>query len=271
MSRIPIRPLIVVEAHPKEIDKNAIIQISARLFDKKNLQLQQVSRIFMTITSMTSGKTVWPLEVIRKNSSGFDIGIGTQEMQAGEEYLVRVSNNWNLSPSASTTFTIKESEFPPAAVLLPIIFSPLFIRKYQDKGIQNTDELVEYLKSQGMTDEQIQKEVERILREVDLEEDLKIPIDITRKVVSKQWITQMDRRVCPLCEEASASGPQGNGTWDWDDPDAPEIPRHPNCRCTYELTYENDRTSEFRGVATMAQLDDIEMLEDAIAVIKELQ
>ena len=72
----------------------------------------QVSNIYMTITSLNDGYVVWPLEVIRKNVSGFDIGIGTKEFKAGHGYLVRVSNNHNLSPSSSTTFTIKkEKEF----------------------------------------------------------------------------------------------------------------------------------------------------------------
>ncbi|MCH7647130.1 MAG: hypothetical protein IIA83_00780 [Thaumarchaeota archaeon] len=50
--------------------------------------------------------------MIRKNVSGFDIGIGTKEFKAGHDYLVRVSNNYNPSPLASTIFTIKkEKEF----------------------------------------------------------------------------------------------------------------------------------------------------------------
>ena len=98
-----------------------MIHISARLFDKKTLTLMEVSRIYMTITSLKDGHTVWPLEVIRKDASGFDIGIGTQEMKEGHNYLVRVSNNWNLSHSAATSFEIKETPFP-VVVLLPIIF-----------------------------------------------------------------------------------------------------------------------------------------------------
>lgn len=245
MARLPIRPIIVVDANPKEVEKNQILRISARIFDKKSLSLMKVSRIYMSITSTTDGHVVWPLEVIRKNTSGFDIGIGTQEMKEGHEYIVRVSNNWNLSPSGSVTFKIKETQFP-LALLLPLALSPLFVRKYQDLGIRDTDGLVEYLKSQGFSDQKIQQELKRILDEVETQEEIRIPIDLERRVVSKKWITQMDHRVCSKCQE------HANKVWEWDDPDSPDIPEHPNCRCTYELQYANDRTDEFRSAAQIA-------------------
>ncbi len=99
--------IICVESHPKEIEKNQMLQLSARFFNKQTLTLMEVSNIYMTITSLNDGHIAWPLEVIRKNTSGFDIGIGTKYLKTGHDYLVRVSNNYNLSPSASTTFAIK--------------------------------------------------------------------------------------------------------------------------------------------------------------------
>ncbi len=269
MAKLPIRPIIVVTANPKEIEKNQMLHISARLFDKRNLSLLDVSRIYMTITSLKDGHLIWPLEVVRKNASGFDIGIGTQEMKEGHEYLVRVSNNWNLSPIASTTFKIKETPFP-TLLLLPIIFSPLFIRKYQDKGIRDIDGLTNYLKSQGFSDEQIKIEVNRILQEVDIKEDVKIPIDLDRKVINKRWITQMDHRVCIECFLNSISGKNLDGVWKWDDPNAPDIPEHPNCRCTYDLEYANDRTEEFRAAARMAGMYDMDIVVNSIQVISNL-
>jgi len=223
----------------------------------------------MTITSLKDGHTVWPLEVIRKNASGFDIGIGTLEMKAGHEYLVRVSNNWNLSPSAATSFNIKETPFP-VVVLIPIIFSPLFIRKYQDKGIRDVDGLTEYLKSQGFSDEQIKKEVERILGEVALKEDVRIPIDLDRKIIDKKWITEMDGRVCKFCLANSVGGPNLDGVWEWDDPASPDIPEHPRCRCTYDLRYATNRDDEFRAAARVTGFYDLEMPINAIKVINKL-
>ena len=87
-----------------------MLQLSARFFNKQTLTLMEISNIYMTITSLNDGHVAWPLEVIRKNTSGFDIGIGTKYFKTGHDYLVRVSNNNDLSPSASTTFTIKEEK-----------------------------------------------------------------------------------------------------------------------------------------------------------------
>jgi len=269
VGKLPIRPIIVVEAYPKEVEKNQMLQLSARFFDAKTLSLKDVSRIYMSITSLKDGHTVWPLEVIRKDASGFDIGIGTEEMKEGHDYLVRVSNNWNLSPSASTVFAIKETPFPVLA-LIPIIFSPLFIRKYQDKGIRDVDGLVTYLKSQGLSDEQIKKEVNRIVKEVELEENVRIPIDLDRKIITKEWIRQQDHRVCEECMKNSVSGVNNDGVWPYDDTNAPEWPAHPRCRCTFDLIYEIDRTEEFRAAATMAGLYDLELPLDAIKVINHL-
>jgi len=104
--------IICVESYPKEIEKNQMLQLSARFFNLQTFALTQVSIIYMTITSLNDGHVAWPLEVIRKNTSGFDIGIGTKYFKTGHDYLVRVSNNYNLSPSASTIFTIKaEKDF----------------------------------------------------------------------------------------------------------------------------------------------------------------
>ena len=223
----------------------------------------------MTITSLKDGHTVWPLEVVRKNATGFDIGIGTEEMKAGHEYLVRISNNWNLSPSASVVFSIKETQFP-LPLLIPIIFSPLFIKKYQDQGITDVDGLVKYLKSQGFSDAQIKEEVNRIVKEVELEENVRIPIDLDRKVVNKKWVTQMDHRVCFECFLNSISGKNTDGVWLWDDANAPDIPQHFSCRCTYDLEYATNRDEEFRAAAVVAHIYDLEMPLEAIKVISQL-
>jgi len=270
VAKLPIRPIIVVEAFPKKVERNQMVHLSARLFDKKTLALMEVSRIYMTITSLKDGHTIWPLEVIRKGTSGFDIAIGTMEMKEGHDYLVRVSNNWNLSPSAATSFTVIETPFP-ILLLLPIAFSPLFIRKYQDKGIRDVEGLTEYLKSQGFSDEQIKEEIQRILSEVQTEEEVRIPIDLDRKIINKRWITQMDHRVCEFCFMNSISGANVDGVWKWDDPNAPELPEHPNCRCTYDLEYATNSDEEFKSAAVMANLSDLEMPLNAIKIINKIQ
>ena len=270
MGRLAIRPILVLQSFPKKVEKNENIQLSCRVFDKKLIQPLKVSKLYMMITSLKDGHSVWDLSVVRKNTSGFDIGIGTLEMKEGHSYLVRVSNNRNLSPSASTIFKVKESTIPIIA-LLPIILSPLFIRKYGDKGITNLDGLIQHLKEQGFTDKKIDAEVKRIIKEITSNREVKIPLDITRKVISKQWITQLDHRVCETCRTNSISGKNSDGVWDYDNPNSPKIPAHYNCRCTYELIYENWREDEFRSAALMSQFKNMEQTIHAINVIKEIK
>lgn len=272
MGRLPIRPIIVVEASPREIEQNSMVRISSRMFDKKTMRLMEVSRIFMEITSLKDGHTVWPLEVVRRDATGFDIGIGTQEMKPDHDYLVRVSNNENLSPSASTTFHVKAAAFPLIPLILPLILSPLFLKKYSDKGIRDVSGLTEYLKSQGFPDEKIKIEVERIMKELDQFKDeeipddsIKIPIDTYRNPIKKMFRTQMDARVCPRCEEYALK------VFDYDDPTAPFIPIHRNCRCTFDLIYEDDtREAAFKSAAIMSLLGrDIEAPLLAIKIIND--
>ena len=269
---LPIRPIIVVEATPHEIEKDSMVQISTRMFDKKRMTLMEVSRIFMEITSMKDGHVVWPLEVVRRNATGFDIGIGTQEMKTDHEYLVRVSNNDNLSPSASTTFKIKPSTFPLVPIILPLILSPLFVKKYSDKGIRDVSGLTDYLKGQGFPDDKIKDEVERIMKELDEFKDkeipddsIKIPIDTYRNPIQKMFRTQTDHRVCPLCKEHEFK------VFDYDDSTAPFIPVHLRCRCTFDLIYETDlREAGFRTAAIMAGIGrDIEKPIQAIKIIND--
>jgi len=136
VAKKPFRPIIVVEAIPIEVERGQTIAISARLFDKDTMHPMEVSRIYMTITSMKDGTIIWPLEVVRKDASGFDIMIGTKDMKGDQSYLLRVSNNWNLSPSASTTFTIlkKKTVLPiiPIIALIPLILPEDDLREVQE-------------------------------------------------------------------------------------------------------------------------------------------
>ena len=134
---LPIRPLIVVSAIPNEVDKGQVVAVSARLFDKRTMLPLEVSKIFMTITSEQDGHIVWPLEVIRKKADGFDIMIGTEDMKSDHTYLIRVSNNRNLSPSAGTTFGIRKKTTVLPIILLPLIpLIPLALIQPVDESLK---------------------------------------------------------------------------------------------------------------------------------------
>lgn len=211
----PYRPIIVVEATPPAVERGNVMAISARLFDRDTMHPMEVSRIYMTITSQQDGHVVWPLEVVRKNASGFDIVVGTEEMKDGHDYLVRVSNNWNLSPVSAAEFQVKKkaSTLPVLVPLIPLV----------------------------------------------------LPIDIKRKVKHYIFRTQMDHRVCPLCE------PFENRVFNPGDPNIPSIPLHINCRCTMDVIYENPEqvTEDMRNVATAAVMfDSTRVVREAINVIQ---
>lgn len=210
----PIRPLIVVGTVPSKVEKGQTIALSARFFDKHTLLPLDVSRIYMTIISEKDGTVVWPLEIVRKNTSGFDIMIGTDDMQRDQFYLVRVSNNWNLSPSAATTFEIgRKATILP---IIPLLLAPLLFIEPQDPEM-----------------------------EVD-------------KYIFK---TQMDARVCPLCQE------HANQEFKPGDTNIPHIPVHPNCRCTMDVIYKdpNKITQDMRAAAILVEKYKVPM--QAIEVI----
>jgi len=158
----PIRPIIIVKTNPREIEQGQMLGVSARLFHPRTLEPFFVSRIFMQIQARR-GIEVWPLEVIRKDAAGFDIQIGTSEMKSNTDYLIRVSNNWNLSPSGSFEFSVKKK--PLGISILPIV--PLLVAPLLPG-----------------------------------QQPVRFPVDdITRRDI-KEFIfrTQMDMRVCPICK-----------------------------------------------------------------------
>jgi len=248
----PIRPIIVVEATPNSADRGNTISLSARLFDPLTMQEQEVSRIFMTITSMRDGHIVWPLEVVRKDASGFDIMIGTKEMKEDHEYLVRVSNNWNLSPSASTTFFVeKKTSTLPILPLIPLI--PLLLPDIVETV--NLDKLLEEVKRidrRKLTLEQREELLEYIKKLEILKQkgEIVTPVDLRRQVKEYIFRTQMDARVCPICK------PFENRVYEPEDPAIPIIPLHINCRCTMDVVYVDAEgiTEDMRNIANVASV-----------------
>ncbi len=248
----PIRPIIVISATPNTADRGNTIALSARFFDKRTRQEQEVSRIFMTITSMRDGHIVWPLEVVRKDASGFDIVIGTKDMKQDHEYLVRVSNNWNLSPSASTTFFVeKKTSTFPVLPLIPLI--PLFLPEITETV--NLDILLNQLNQidiKELTLEQRQELKEYIKRiKILQQEDIIVtPVDLKRAVKEYIFRTQMDFRVCPICK------PFENRVFEPEDPAIPIIPLHINCRCTMDVVYVDAEgiTEDLRNIANVASI-----------------
>lgn len=190
-----IRPYILVQTNPQNINIGQPLTISARLYDRFTNQPLPVSKIYMNIISLKDGHTIWPTEVVRKNDWKFDILIGTDEMKQGHQYRVRVSNNRNMSPMGATDFeVIKDGQIP--LLLFPI---PLPVRE--------------------PTDNLVRRQIKKLI-----------------------FRTQMDARVCPLCLEH-----QDEEFTDFTKP-IPHIPVHINCRCTYDVIFNDTFEASFRDV-----------------------
>ncbi len=118
-----IRPVIITQTNPQTIEKGQPLIISARFYDRDTNLKMPVRKIFLNIISMKDGHTVWPVEVVRVNSWKMDIEIGSKNMKEGHDYLVRVSNNRNLSPEGSTQFKVIKPTGTPL-ILFPLIPMP---------------------------------------------------------------------------------------------------------------------------------------------------
>jgi len=118
-----IRPVIITQTNPQTIQKGQPLIISARFYDRDTNLKQRVSKIYLNIISLKDGHTIWPVEVVRKNDWKMDIEIGSHNMKVGHTYLIRVSNNRNLSPEGSTQFTVIKSSGTPI-ILFPLIPMP---------------------------------------------------------------------------------------------------------------------------------------------------
>lgn len=165
---------------------------------------------------MKDGHTIWPMEVVRVNDWKFDILIGTDNMKEGHDYLVRVSNNRNLSPMGSTTFNVVKNTLVPL-LLFPI---PLPVRQPND----------------NFTRRQIEKLIFR---------------------------TQMDHRVCKLC------APYANQEFSPNN-EIPHIPRHFDCRCTFDVIFNDEFEKSFTAVQEVYQAAKAIRMLKIINVVEQL-
>jgi len=232
LAQKPIRPFIVVTVNPREIEQGQMLTVSARFFDEGDFTPLFVSRIFMQIQSR-QGVEVWPLEVIRKDAAGFDILIGTSEMKSNTEYLLRVSNNWNLSPIASTHFKLKKK--PPDISILPLI--PAIVAPALIPGLPPA----------------------------------RFPVHDVKPAEVENFIfrTQMDARVCPICKqyENIVFSPE---VWKPTIPDDTH-PRC-RCSYDIIFKSPEERTAGFREIAEIGKFSDgIGDAIDAVQAVELIQ
>lgn len=263
-----IRPVIIVQTNPQTIEKGQPLIISARFYDRDTNIKQTVSKIYLNIISLKDGNTIWPVEVVRKNDWKMDIEVGSENMKVGHEYLVRVSNNRNLSPQGASEFKVKKTGGKG------IILSPVALPVSQSL-VSITSQAIK----EKFTPSEIEKELRRMYPDLNSDEIKKLKDavldnisginptdDVTKRLIEKKkFVTQMDSRVCPICQEASEGSSPGEapGMYLPDDIDAPKIPLHFNCRCTYDIVFNETFEATFHEV--------LDVIKVAQAVREEIQ
>lgn len=227
----------------------------------------------MSIISLKDGHVVWPLEVVRKNDWKLDIEVGSEEMKKGHKYFVRISNNDNLSPNGATEFKVKKGSGKAillAPLALPVSQSllPILTKAIQER----------------LTPSQIEKELKNMFPGLDRDEirrlkdtvldDIKNQIqpvdDVTKKMIKKKkFVTQMDARVCPICLEAQENHSPGLPPSEYhvDDPDAPRIPLHINCRCTFDIVFNEEFEASFEDVRDIVGIPNMLKAVKVVSII----
>ena len=254
-----IRPYIITQTSPQTIQMGQPLIISARFYDKRTNLKQRVSHIYLNIISLKDGHTIWPVEVVRKDDWKMDIEVGSDNMKAGHDYLVRVSNNRNLSPQGATEFKVQKGN--SKAILLSPLALPLsqslipFITKTVEQNF-TPDELTRFLKSKfpDMDANEIKRLRDTVLDNI--RGKIKPVDDVTKKMIKKKkFITQMDARVCPICLEAQSNSSPGLPSSEYytDDSDAPRIPLHFNDRCTYDIIFNDEFEASFEEIKQIYQ------------------
>ena len=73
-----------------------------------------------------------------------------------------------------------------------------------------------------------------------------------KMILFKKFVTQMDARVCPFCLENSFGHSPGLevGEYYQDDPNVPTIPVHFNCRCTFDIIFNDEFGASFESTFT---------------------
>jgi hypothetical protein len=254
-----IRPVIIVQTSPMEIEKGSPLVISARFYNRETNMKQRVSKIYLNIISLKNGDTIWPVEVVRKNDWKMDIEVGSDNMKDGHDYLVRISNNRNLSPQGATEFKVRKGGgkpflMTPLAISTSISLLPLVTKAIQDKFSISEIELELKRMFPDMTQEEIDRLKETVLR--DIGGKINPVDDVTKKMIErKRFVTQMDSRVCPICLEAQDNSSPGlpMSEYEIDDIDAPRIPLHFNCRCTFDIIFNEQYEASFEEIRDVFQ------------------
>ena len=201
-----VAPAISVTITPETVSKGQMISISANIFDRFTGQPMPFDIIYMEIIN-DKGIPVWPLSTVELGSSTINKLISTAELEEGQEYLVRVSPSRKLSPIGEGKFSIDRNVLAPALLLSAPLLIPSKLLSTEDSS-----------------------RLEKVQAPYILPQD-----KLGQKIAWLVYQTEKDHRVCNKC--APHQGEMYRPT----DPNLPIIPRHPHCRCHYDIiTFEEE-------------------------------
>lgn len=210
--RADLPPEVRANVLPREIDPGMMLQIQAVFLNRLSGQPKKVGTIYIRIRDR-EGKEVYPTSPVAVKRSGMVIDISTAGLPPGD-YNVQVSNTPYFSPADTVPFKVKGD---PLKDEIPPLFQPMKKRDAIRKAPLPPDK-------------------EDLAEKVDGEDDVVpvvplLPEDRATEQLQSglvRFITELDFKVCAICAVFDQE------TYRVDDPEKPQIPLHPNCRCHYE-------------------------------------
>ena len=195
-----LKPQIIVTLTPNKIHRGQMLSIQAYAQDRYTGVPITYPVLYMDIIS-EDGIPVWPLSAIEENSASISKLISTSDLKEGQDYLVRISPNRNLSPSGSAMFHIDHELLDPALLVPGFMLIPHLLLSTPDSTKK----------------EKTQSDV--------------VGPDGPIQIAWLIYRTQLDSKVCRICK------PNEGLRFRPDDPDLIKIPEdtHPRCRCVYDV------------------------------------
>lgn len=195
-----LKPQVIVTITPNKVHRGQLLSIQAYVQDRYTGVPIPFETLYMDIIS-EDGVPVWPLSAIEEDSASISKLISTSELKEGQDYLVRISPNRNLSPSGSAKFHIEHELLDPALLVPGAMLIPHLLLSVPDST------------KQEKTDSNV------------------VGPDTPLKIAWLIYRTQLDSKVCKICQPNEGLRFRPN------DPDLIKIPddTHPRCRCVYDV------------------------------------
>lgn len=218
------RVRIITRTFPRDIKQGDAIQIQAIAVDADTGQPVKQDAFYVQILDRT-GVEVYPKSKMVKDQSGFVIEISSAELPQGD-FTLNVSNDRaSTTNDGHASFAVREPDpIATASVLtlLPSAFAPFF--RPIARALTGTPRPP----TAGLTRRAELAPVVPLLTDDETINSLG-PVD-----GKLRFVTEMDRKVCPICERYEGR------IYDVNDPIhlRPTIPVHPNCRCHFEVVDE---------------------------------